>query len=74
MKSKCLYKSHVMLQALSQVETVIPNLRMHVQVIFCSRKLNASSWIFRDLVKFGLGFKGFLFGWCFVVLVLFCFK
>lgn len=31
-KSKCLYKFKVMLQALSQVETAISKLRMHVQV------------------------------------------
>lgn len=37
-KSKCLYKFSVMLQALSQVETVIPKLTMHVQVFFLQQK------------------------------------
>lgn len=72
-KSQCLYKFNVMLQVLSRVETVIPNLRMHIQVFYCSRKLNTSSWIFRDLVWFGLGFEVFLVGWCFVLLFCFCF-
>lgn len=73
-KSKCLYKFNVMLQALSQVETIIPKLRIHVQVFCAVEKSNTSLSIFRGFMWLRLGFEVFfLVGWCFDLLFWFCF-